>query len=286
VGSERNSTTSGIVDDAHGAWKFLQCRPAHLAALIDHAWVFDGTMTSLRERTFPNGLLEIIVHIGDRYRVVDERGSSLCPAVCMTGVQLQHLVVEAPPVRTKVIGIRLTPAGAYAILGRPMHEIAGLTVDLEDVAGLAAAELAIACDRATTLEACARVAVEWVERQIGGRVGLAPVVSWMVAQIRGRSGNVSIGQLREQTGWSKARLASVFAEQVGVTPKYYARIIRFNRALKLIHAETEAFADVAASSGYYDQSHLNAEFRELSGFTPSEFQQAYRYPNSISVADA
>ena len=82
----------------------------------------------------------------------------------------------------------------------PMHEIAGLTVDLEDVAGRSAAELAIACDRAKTLEACGRAAVEWFERRITGSVRLAPAVSWVVAQIRGRSGNVSIGQLREQTG--------------------------------------------------------------------------------------
>lgn len=279
-------TTSGVVNDVHGAWTYLHCRPPHLAGLIEHIWVFDGTMTSLRERTFPNGLLEIIVHLGERYRVVEERGSWVCPVACVTGVQLKHLVVEAPPVRTKVMGIRLTPAGAYAILARPMHEIAGLTVDLDDLLGAVGSELATRCNQAETLEACARAAVEWVEDRLVSGTQLTPVVGWMLGEIRHQNGAVSIGQLRERTGWSKSRLSTTFAEQVGVTPKHYARIVRFSRALKLVHAENAAFADIAATAGYYDQSHLNAEFRELSGFTPTEFQLAHRYANSVSVAEA
>ena len=49
-------------------------------------------MTSLRERTFPNGLLEIIVHLGERYSVVEEHGMWMCPTACVTGVQLGHLL--------------------------------------------------------------------------------------------------------------------------------------------------------------------------------------------------
>ena len=280
------ATTSGTINDAYGAWAYLYCRPPHLAGLLDHIWAFDGSMTFLRERNFPNGLLEIIVHLGDRYRVVEERGSWVCPETCLTGLQLQHLVVEAPPVRTKVLGIRLTPAGAYAILARPMDEIAGLTVDLEDVAGRAGAELAARCQDAVTLEDCARAALDWVEQRLAAGSRLTPAVGWMLGQIRCQNGAVSIGQLREQTGWSKTRLTSAFAEEIGITPKQYARIVRFNRAMKLVHAEDSAFADIAATAGYYDQPHLNAEFRELSGFTPTEFQNAHRYPNSVSVAEA
>ena len=56
----------GVVADEFGAWSYILARPAHLSGLVDHIWLFDGTMTCLRERTFPNGLLEIIVHLGPR----------------------------------------------------------------------------------------------------------------------------------------------------------------------------------------------------------------------------
>ena len=65
--------TSGAVDDTFGAWTYLRCRPAHLAGLVEHIWLFDGSMTCLRERTFPDGNLEIIVHLGERYSVVEDR---------------------------------------------------------------------------------------------------------------------------------------------------------------------------------------------------------------------
>ena len=286
VALEPVSITSGVVDDAFGAWTYHQCRPARLAGLVDHIWLFDGSMTCLRERTFPNGLLEIIVHLGERYSVVEDRGTWVCPTTCVTGLQLGHLVVEAPAHRTKVLGVRLTPAGAYALLARPMHELASLTVDLEDVAGSVAAELAERCDSASAAELCLRSAVEWIDGRLALATRLDPVIAWMIGEIRERHGAVSIGVLRERIGWSKARLTTRFTEQVGVTPKQYARVMRFSRALKLVHAETTSLADVAIHAGYYDQPHLNAEFKELSGFTPSEFQHAHRYPNSVSVAGA
>jgi AraC-like DNA-binding protein len=242
-------------------------------------------MTCLRERTFPNGLLEIIVQLGGCYRVVEEQGTWLCPQACMTGLQLEHLVVEAPAARTRVLGIRLTPAGAFAVLARPMHELAGLTVDLGDVTGSAASELVDRCNEATTLDECAHAALRWIERRLQAGSRVAPAVGWMVDQIRGRAGSVSVGQLRERTGWSKTRLSAAFVAQVGVMPKQYARVMRFNRALRLVHAGDVTLTDIAALAGYYDQPHFNAEFRQLSGFTPTEFQLAHRYPNSVSVAE-
>jgi AraC-like DNA-binding protein len=277
--------TSGVIDDAFGVWTYLHCRPAHLAGLVEHIWLFDGSMTCLRERNFPNGNLEIIVHLGERYRVVEDLETWVCPTTCVTGLQLGHLVVEAPACRTKVLGVRLTPAGAYALLARPMHDLAGLTVDLEDVAGGAARELAEACDDAGPGDDTVRAALGWIDARLARATRLDPAVAWMLDRIRQERGAVSIGRLRERTGWSKTRLTSMFVEQVGVSPKHYARVMRFNRALNLIHAETASIADVATAAGYYDQPHLNADFKELSGFTPTEFLHAHRYPNSVSVAE-
>jgi AraC-like DNA-binding protein len=276
--------TSGVVDDAFGAWTYLHCRPAYLAGLVEHIWLFDGSMTCLRERTFPNGNLEIIVHLGAQYSVVEDRGTWVCPTTCVTGLQLGHLVVEAPACRTKVLGVRLTPAGAYALLARPMHELAGLTVDLEDAAGAAARQLVERCHAVGSGEDSVRAALRWIDARLARAKRLDPAVGWMLTQIRQREGAVSIGRLRDQTGWSKTRLTSTFVEQVGVSPKQYARVMRFSRALTLIHAETASIADVATAAGYYDQPHLNADFKELSGFTPTEFLHAHRYPNSVSVA--
>ena len=276
----------GVVADEFGAWSYILARPAHLSGLVDHIWLFDGTMTCLRERTFPNGLLEIIVHLGPRYNVVERGGQWLCPTSCLTGLQLRHLVVEAPACRTRVLGIRLTPAGAYAVLSRPMHELASLTVDLEAVAGREADELVSRCHEAADGESCVAAAAAWIEARLERSCRLDPAIAWMQDEIRRRRGAVSIRHLQERSGWSKTRLASTFSAQVGVSPKQYARVMRFSRALQQIHAASGTLSDVAADAGYYDQPHMNSEFKELSGFTPGEFLSSHRFPNSVSVAEA
>jgi AraC-like DNA-binding protein len=275
----------GVVADEFGAWSYIHARPEHLAGLVDHVWMFDGTMTCLRERTFPNGLFEIIVHLGPRYSVVEPASRWLCPTSCLTGLQLRHLIVEAPAARTKVLGIRLTPAGAYAVLGRPMHDLAGLTVDLESVAGSAADELVTRCHEAPNGEGCVAAAVDWVDGRLARASRLDAAIAWMLGEIRQRRGAVSIRELQERSGWSKTRLVSTFSEQVGVSPKQYARVMRFSRALTQIHRASATLSEVAAEAGYYDQPHMNSEFKELSGFTPREFLSSHRFPNTVSVAD-
>jgi AraC-like DNA-binding protein len=276
----------GVVADEFGAWSYIHARPTHLAGLVGQIWLFDGTMTCLRERTFPNGMLEIIVHLGPRYSVVESAGRWLCPTSCLTGLQLRHLVVEAPATRTRVLGIRLTPAGAYAVLSRPMHALASLTVDMEDVVGRNAHELVSACHEAADGERSVAAAAAWIESRLERSCRLDPAIAWMLDEIRRCRGAVSIKRLQEKSGWSKTRLVSTFSTQVGVSPKQYARVIRFSRALQQIHAASHTLSEVAADAGYYDQPHMNSEFKELSGFTPTEFLSSHRFPNSVSVADA
>jgi AraC-like DNA-binding protein len=85
------------------------------------------------------------------------------------------------------------------------------------------------------------------------------------------------------SGLSKKQLIHRFREQIGVTPKLYARIIRLRRALTLLHEGSCHPADVAAAAGYYDQPHMNLDFRELAGLTPRDFVRATRFsPTTIA----
>lgn len=284
-GSRRLNMSSRAVECSLGHWVHSEARPPHLAGIVEFLWHFDGSMVCLRERTFPSGLLEIIVHLGDRYSVIEGDRVSRCPSTCVTGVQLGPIVVEAPGHETTVLGIRLTVAGAYALFGRPMHEVAGLTVDLEDLTGPAAAQLQEICAEAQGPRDRFMRAVEWIESRLRRAVRVDPAIAWTVGQIRQRGGAVSISTLRERAGLSSNRMAVAFREQVGVTAKQYARIARFRHVLDRLSSGRPSLADLAFDAGYYDQPHMTAEFRELSGLTPGEFLHSLRYPHSVSVAE-
>lgn len=103
-------------------------------------WHFDGHTALPRERTFPGGYLELIVHLGPRFRPVNhDAAGEPFPVACLTGVQTRPLVVEAPSARCRVLGIRLRPVGTYALFAERLDAIEGRTLDLHDFAGHAAA---------------------------------------------------------------------------------------------------------------------------------------------------
>ena len=130
-----------------------------------------------------------------------------------------------------------------------------------------------------------RTAAAWILARVRANCAPDPAVAWMARELERRAGAVSIGRLRERTGWSKARFTRVFREQIGVPPKTLARVLRFRRALELVNQEAAALSDIALAAGYYDQPHFNAEFRELSGFKPTEYLARSRYPISVNLPE-
>jgi AraC-like DNA-binding protein len=280
------------MDSSLGSWTHSSWKPGAadpLAGSIDQIWHFDGATSLPRERVFPNGLLEIIVHLDDRYWTLDETGFTLSPTTCITGLYSKAFVIEAPGRRCRVLGLRLKPAGAWALLRSPLSDLSERTVDLCDLIGREASELAERCHDATTAAERIRRTAEWASgriqrsREIGDVNG---AIAWAAACIASSDGATPIARLREQTGLSSVRMAAAFREQVGMTPKRFARIHRLQRALALLHSGSLPLAQIALDSGYYDQPHMNAEFREMTGLTPREFLATQRYPNSVSLPES
>jgi transcriptional regulator GlxA family with amidase domain len=95
---------------------------------------------------------------------------------------------------------------------------------------------------------------------------------------------VPIGTLTEETGWSARHLIARFREEIGVTPKLAARILRFERVVARVEqARGVGWADIAYDCGYYDQAHLNRDFRQFAGTSPTAFAAAL-LPDGFGVA--
>lgn len=279
----RVAISQGIYDSPLGRWQFAQATLPDLPHLVEFIWYFDGMAASPRERQLPNGQLQIIVQFDHRYHDVQGDTAVLCPPICMTGIQTRPMIVQAPTCRNAVMGIRLHPAGAYKLLAHPLGDMSGLTVDLHDVIGLAAAELADRCAEARSSEARVRCAADWVTGRLARHVGLDPAIAWIAAQIERSGGRRRIEDLRVTAGLTKRRLLDLFRAQIGATPKLYARIIRLRETLTRVHAGDMPLADIAIDAGYYDQPHMNADFRELCGMAPSEFLALERYSATSTV---
>jgi AraC-like DNA-binding protein len=279
------------IDTDLGRWVHTEWRPGTedpLAWAVERVWDFDGMASAPQERVFPNGMVELIVQLDDRYFDVLENERVLTPASCVTGIFSSPIVVQAPRRRCRVLGVRLHPAGAWVALRHPLHELADATADLDHLLGRATAELAERChDAGSGVERVRRV-IAWLSKRIQGRAdesGLDPAAHWVARRIAATAGSRPVGPIRAETGLSDARLVSLFRQQIGVTPKRYARIHRFARVLSLLSRPGASLSGAALGAGYYDQPHMNAEFRELAGLTPRQFLAARRFPNSMSLPE-
>jgi AraC-like DNA-binding protein len=270
----------------HAGWMPGPGHPLEWA--VDRVWDFDGMAAAPQERVFPNGHLELIVQLDDRYLDVTAAGAVTTPATCVPGVFSRAAVVQAPRRPCRVLGVRLRPEGAWALLGHPLWQLAELTADLAELLGPAGGELAERCHDADGGIERVRRAVAW----LGARLARPdvrradPAVQWVARGIEDSGGTRPIGALRAETGLTDARLIALFREKVGVTPKRLARIHRFDRALGMLSRTRASLATVAQRAGYFDQPHMNAEFREMAGLTPREFLAANRYPNSFSLPES
>ena len=175
------------------------------------------------------------------------------------------------------IQVALRPLGARALLGLPAGELAELDVPAEAVLGGVCAELRDRVRAAAGWPERFAVLDELLLRRIGSRAEVAPEVSWAWHELLRAGGTVRVSALAAGTGWSERHLTSRFRAEIGLAPKAAARVIRFDRARKLLVRNlTEAnpagrLADLAADCGYFDQAHLAREFRALAGCPPSQW---------------
>ena len=175
------------------------------------------------------------------------------------------------------IQVALRPLGARALLGLPAGELASLDVPAEAVLGGVCAELRDRVRAAAGWPARFAVLDEILLRRATMEADVAPEVGWAWRRLLRAGGDVRVSELAAGTGWSDRHLTSRFRAEIGLTPKAAARVIRFDRARKLLVRNLTGaspeyrLADLAADCGYFDQAHLAREFRALAGCPPSQW---------------
>lgn len=168
------------------------------------------------------------------------------------------------------IEVALAPWGAFTLFDTAMYHLADTAVELPDLLGSRADDLAgvLAAtptwpERFTLLDT---VLTQWS----GGGPAHAPRVAWAWQELVRTAGTITIPALARAVGLSQRQLESRFREQIGLTPKTAARVMRLQRALRLM-AEGRLAAEVAAAAGFHDQAHLGHECKAMTGCTPRRF---------------
>lgn len=169
----------------------------------------------------------------------------------------------------RTVFARLRFEAYEAVLGVSAADIAGRTVRLEDLWGDTATQRLL--DRlADARDSTAAAAV--LENAIAERAATAPRLrthTQFAQHAAERLQHADVAFVARDLGISERHFRRLFREAVGVSPKVFAKLARFHRALHAAQAnDGTSWSNIAAMAGYYDQAHLNADFRAIAGVTP------------------
>jgi len=183
------------------------------------------------------------------------------------------------------VNVELSPLGTRAVLGVRSGELASLVVGLDDVMGRRGRELTERLGSVGTWSERFGILNEVFAHRLGDQSKLpAPLVgAW--CELVASGGAAQIGAVAAQVGWSRRHLAERFKVEFGVTPKVAARVVRFDRARRLLeHPSSLPLAMAAAQCGYHDQAHLSREWQDLAGCPPGAWLAAEQLPNVQDAA--
>ncbi len=228
------------------------------------------------ERVLPTGAAQLVVNLKeDRTRIYDlEMRAHVAPGAVLTGARATFEIIDTDE-QEHVVGVVFHPGGAGPFFGMPAGEFAGPDVPLEclwspaDVSRLRERLVGAATPAA---------ALEILEATLRARHRPTPpdaAVAAALAAFHRTPHAVRVEAVAGAVGLSRKRLLERFRHAVGLTPKQFCRVRRFQQALSQAHAAEDVdWADVAASCGYYDQAHFIHDFRAFSGLTPTGYRDA------------
>ncbi|MGH9842113.1 MAG: DUF6597 domain-containing transcriptional factor [Blastocatellia bacterium] len=247
-----------------------------LRPFVRRVWVSEEPAAAkfgLRERVLPTGAAHLVFRLTDHpLRIFDgaddPEGRTVSCAV-IGGPRAEHYVRDiSQPVRT--IGVQFQPGAAELFLGAPAEELAGRHTPLEDLWGSAAIEARDRLIEAGDPEAQLALFESMLAARLPRVRGMHPAVAHALARFAITD---DVGEVVEESGYSHRRFIVLFRRAVGLSPKRYCRMLRFQRALQAIGADAHAaWADVALAAGYSDQPHFTREFRELTGLSPGQYR--------------
>ena len=247
-----------------------------LSNFVKLFWFYEGyDPPHALERILPNGTLELIINLCDNplkvYESQDaERSRSFGHSV-VSGAHSDFLVIDTA-CQAATMGVHFEPGGAYPFLPVPAGELRDTHVTLEEIWGPAATVLRDRLLEARTLEKKFLVLEQTLLEQAARPLVLHPAVAFALKEFQKVPHARTIADVTNRIGPSQRHFIQVFREEVGLTPKLFCRIRRFQEVLSLVEQEDQVeWTDVALSCGYFDQAHFIHDFRAFSGINPTAY---------------
>ena len=241
-----------------------------------------------KERLLPDGAIELVINLEEGPKhIYDNEDHGKRTAYCkgwISGIRKEYITIDSGQ-NSSMMVVRFRDGGAAPFFKFPLNEISYRVVEMQDIWSSQFDSIRDKIIEAQTPEA--RIAIlEMAMLQIGkNRLEINPCIEYAVNHFRNLSNGATIRSLSDKIGYSHKHFIHLFENQVGVSPKVFSRISKFQRALGMLERnEPVNWPQIAHDCGYYDQAHFINEFRRFSGINPSAyFENRGEYFNYLPI---
>ena len=248
---------------------------------IHFFWLFQGAPTQngptdpVVERLLPDGSMQWVINLDeDRLRVFPDANpthSYTTRGALVTGTQSGFFLIDAGS-RASLLGIHIKPGGALPFLPCDGEAIADRTEPLEAFWGLEAEILRERILEAPSPTLKFRVLEQTLLQRAFKPLQRHGAVAFALDRFQSAPENAPVSGVLDEIGMSRRHFSCCFRRHIGLTPKRYWRIQRFQRVIRRLHDATEVnWVDVALAAGYFDQAHFIRDFRTISGLSPTQY---------------
>lgn len=245
-----------------------------LSSFVDFFWLQNSyEPVSDKERILPTGSVQLMINLDKiAFQIYKEEDAIALAPIIVTSAQTKPVIINSHS-RKSSLGVQFSPGGIFPVLNIKGKELNGKIFSFSSIVGTQqSSKLYSQLLELTSPSKKFKFLEQFLLIQLNVNASIHPVVSFAVQKFQSSFYQDRISELSKSFGLSQKRFTDIFQKEVGITPKLFARICRFQQLLtKLNTNEPINWVNLAIEFGYYDQPHLIHDFKKLSNLTPSEY---------------
>jgi AraC-like DNA-binding protein len=252
------------------------CPPPPLNTIVDYFWWSQRDKAEVScEHMLPSGSASLVFALHEAPIACLPSPSSKDSFVWFRGIvhgpQTSYFVSGRKPSGT-VVGVSFRPGAAGAVLGVPIAELTDRHVTIDELWGPRGRTLHERLLADPKPPAVFELLEQYLTARLGRPLLIHPAVAYALAFRPPAWPASRVADIQRQVGCSHRHFIALFRSAVGLPPKHYFRIKRFTAVLQRLANGRTDLADLAASVGYSDQSHMSREFHDFAGITPTQYR--------------
>ncbi len=256
----------------------------YVAALLYHKDYFPEHK---KDKYLPDGTINIIFELTGNPKFIYHNNtgeiSQTCSDVWFSGVLKDYITISSHHEEMMVLVFK--PGAGFPLIHGSVAFYTNRVVPAEEIFGPTILNLLQELKQPTPAEEKFRAIEKWLDRQLNADDFYLEVIRYAIEAIENSPTQINLSKLSEKLGYSQKQFIQLFKKYVGLTPKQFHRIVRFNEILAAVeNKETISWTMVAADCGYFDQAHFIKDFQSFSGINPKKYLSDIEdYPNFLPV---